>query len=119
MQRLAPVQDQSSIVIQCDFADENGDAVTPTAVTWTLTDGNGDVVNDRQNKTASPAQTVYIPLQGDDLDYNEEAESDGPGWPAENQRILVASATYLSALTGTTLLVNAGARFDIHDLPDI
>jgi hypothetical protein len=54
-----------------------GLTVTPTAVTWSLTDGDGAAINGRTDVSETPGATNTIVLAGDDLeilDQTNEAE---------------------------------------------
>lgn len=82
-------RDKGSYAATISFTDENGDAVSPTAVEWSLYDGDGNVVNNRQDVSESPAATVTILLQDDDLDI-------GPVYAAP--LFLFIDATYNSSL---------------------
>jgi len=60
--------ENSSYLIRLDCVDELGQDVTPKTGTWTLTDLNGAVINNRdQVVISSLASTMYILLTGDDL----------------------------------------------------
>ena len=60
--------EKGSFVITASFTDENGDAVVPKTVKWTLVDAETeDIVNSREQVSATPATSVDILLQGDDL----------------------------------------------------
>ena len=114
MDQHSNARDRGSYIEQVDFTDESGAAVTPISATWSLTDGNGAIVNSRQDVTITGlASTVYIALSGDDLAYAPS------GSRTDNQRILVVKATYLSSLTGTQLPKNNAVKFNISDLPDV
>lgn len=114
MEQLADATDRSSYVIQIDFTDEAGDAVTPTAATWTLTDGADEVVNSRENIVVSTlASTIHVALSGADLDVDEA------GGRTENLRSLVVSASYNSSLTGTLLPIKKAVKFLVTDLPQV
>ena len=107
MQQLEDAKDRSSYVVQMDFTDEEGNAVVPVSVTWTLTDGV-DVVNRREDvSVAAPAATTYIAIHGADLD----AMIDGP------VRYLTVLGMYVSSLTGETLPVRKAFFFVIEDYP--
>lgn len=60
-------QERGAFVITHSFLDANGDAVTPTALTWTLTDSLGNVINGKLDVTISPSSEVNIVLSGADL----------------------------------------------------
>jgi len=97
--------DKSTYIVNCAFKDENGDAVAPNTLKWTLTDGDGTVVNNRQDEeVSSPTSSEDIVLSGDDLKH-----SDGK-W-----RVLTVKATYDSD-AGSDLPLNESAKFQIDDL---
>lgn len=97
----------STFVVQVSFTNEDEDAVTPSAITWTLTDGSGAVVNSRSDvSVVTPASTINIVLSGDDLAVT--------GYTGQ-ERILTVEATYTSAL-GSGLPLKAAARFIVEDL---
>jgi len=84
LQKVA--KDRSTFIVTVAFyeSETNGDPVTPTAVTWTLTDREKNIINAREDvSVASPAQSVDIVLYGDDIDHDDGA------W-----RRLVITATY-------------------------
>lgn len=102
--------EKSTGVFTCAFKDEDGQAITPTSATWTLTDTAGEVVNSRDEVAiVSLATSVDIVLSGDDL-----AISDGFEGSAE-ERILTVEAVYDSDL-GSDLPVKAECRFFIDSL---
>lgn len=114
MDQHSNARDRGSYIEQVDFTDESGAPVTPISATWSLTDGNGAIINSRQDVTITGlASTIYIALSGDDLAYNPT------GTRTDNMRTLVVKATYLSSLTGTQLPLNKAVRFNITDLPDL
>ena len=61
--------EKSAGVITVVFKDEDGDAVIPTSILWTLTTANGaTVINSREQVSiAVPAASIEILLSGDDL----------------------------------------------------
>jgi hypothetical protein len=63
----------SSFEASIDWVDENGDAVVPTAMAWTLMDGKGNIINSRDAVSIStPASTEVLLLEGDDLKCSGE-----------------------------------------------
>lgn len=96
--------EESTYIVSAAFTDEDEAAVVPTAITWTLTDINGVVINDREDVAITPAATVYIVLTGDDL-----AVSDTP------VRVVTVSATYNSTY-GTGLSLKGAAIFKLENL---
>lgn len=99
--------EQSSYVVSASFYDENGDAVTPDSVTWTLTDLEGAVINSREDVSITPASSVSIVLQGDDLQITGTTL---PEW-----REFAIEAVYTSATHGSMNL-NEGVRFKVCPL---
>jgi hypothetical protein len=59
--------EESTFGIEISFTDEAGAALTPSSITWTLTDRAGTVVNGREGVVATPAATITIVLSGADL----------------------------------------------------
>lgn len=98
--------ERSTYVVDLTFTDENGDAVTPTAVTWTLTDELGNVVNGRDAVSATAAATVTVVLSGLDLAVGGDLVG---VW-----RRLLVEATYTSDL-GAGLPLKDEIRFKIGD----
>lgn len=64
--------ESSTYVVTMSFTDENGDAVVPNSVTWTLTDEDGTVINDREDVVVAPASSISIVLSGEDLDPGDD-----------------------------------------------
>ena len=105
--RLRAVE-RSTYVVRCDLTDEDGAAVVPTSLTWTLTDRAGGVVNSRQDVPVSaPAARVEIVLSGDDL-----APRSDP-W-----RVLTVEAVYTSSL-GQDLPLKAACSFALEELAGV
>ncbi len=88
--------ENSTYVVNVAFKDEDGAAEIPTALTWTLTDETGAIVNARSDvAVAVPAASVDIALTGADLALSTYAGL---------ERVLTVEATYTSALgAGMTL----------------
>lgn len=85
------------------FTDENGDAVTPTSVKWTLSDPNGAIINSRSMVTLTPAASISWLMSGADLRIGGY----GP------ERILTIDALYNSTL-GNDVPLRAQASFTIE-----
>uniref|UniRef100_A0A6M3J3J1 Uncharacterized protein n=1 Tax=viral metagenome TaxID=1070528 RepID=A0A6M3J3J1_9ZZZZ len=99
--------EQSTFVIQCDFTDEDGNAVAPVTLTWTLTDSDGTVINSRTAvAVSSPTSTEYIVLSGDDLALTGTAQE---------ARYLLLEGTYDSTY-GTGLPIRESVEFAIENL---
>lgn len=101
------VAEESTAVFSCAFKDEDGQAITPTSATWTLTDTSGTVINSRDAVTITPmATSVDVVLSRDDL-----AISSGFDGSAE-ERVLTVEAVYDSDI-GSDLPVKAECHFFI------
>ena len=99
--------EKSTYIVTVAFTDEDGDALTPAAITWTLTDVSGAVINSRSDVVVTvPAASINIVLSGLDL-----AIISG----VTNKRVLTVEATYNSSY-GTGLPLNARAEFTIEPL---
>lgn len=60
--------ENGTYVVNIQPTDEDGDAVTPKTLTWTLTDEDGSVINSRQDVTISSLSTsMDVILSGADL----------------------------------------------------
>ena len=55
-------EEGSTYVIRATYYDEDDNAVTPDSVTWTLTDGDGTIVNSREN-VAIVTPSTYNDIQ--------------------------------------------------------
>lgn len=101
-------QREGTAVIICAFTDEEGTAVSPDSLNWTLTDGNETVINSRENvEVTGPdlSSSVEIVLSGDDLAVQSE-ETD-----FELKRILWLEGTYTSTYGSSMPLRKAVAFF--------
>jgi hypothetical protein len=53
----------SGYVVSIDeFADQDGTGITPNAITWTLSDAHGNIINSREDESITPAASVEIGL---------------------------------------------------------
>ena len=85
--------EQSSAFINVTFYDEDDDLVVPDSITWTLTDENGTIINEREDEAVSvPASSITIVLTGDDLAFLSGETADAVN------RILMIEAVYDSDL---------------------
>lgn len=101
--------EESTIVLDVTFLDENGDAVTPNAASWTLTNADGEVINTRQDVAISPlATTVHIVLSGADLSLSSDAAT-------RYRRILTVRATYDSDI-GSDLALTEQIEFYVQSM---
>lgn len=102
LSKLAP--EEGTFVVVASFFDEDDAAVTPTSVLWTLTDSNGNVINNRENISVTPGTSVNIVLYGDDLKITNR----------EVTRIVTVKIVYDSDY-GTGLPMKKQCMFQIED----
>lgn len=104
-------QERSTFGIVISFIDDTGAAVTPSAATWSLTDGAGNVVNSRSAVAiGSLATTATIVLSGADLALLTTYQG--------NARYLLIEYTYTSSL-GSGLPAKDQVLFYIDDLAGV
>lgn len=100
-------KEKGTFPIVAAFKDEDGDPVTPNSgLTWTLTDQYGAVINDREDVAITPATSVTVVLQGDDLALPD---------PNRNIRVLTIEGDYDSSL-GSELPLKDQVQFEIENL---
>lgn len=63
------VVEGGSLFVTASFTDRNGDAVTPDSVTWSLCDGNGSIINEREDESVTPDEEVTFLVSGDDFPW--------------------------------------------------
>lgn len=103
--------ERSTYAIPIAFLDDAGAAVTPSAATWTLTDGNGTVVNSRTAVVITPlSTTATIVLSGADLALLAALQA--------NARYVLIEYTYTSSL-GSGLPGKDQILFYIDDLAGV
>jgi len=103
--------EKSTYAITVYFKDEDGDAVVPDSMKWTLTDRDGNIINSREDvEVSSLAAAEDIVLTDDDLQIT--------GTDDDGLRILTITATYTSAL-GAGLALKGAVTFAINDLKKI
>lgn len=99
--------EKSTYVINMSFKDENGTAVTPGTLTWTLTDTKGRVINSRENVAVSvPTSSENVVLYGDDLALSQNDN---------RTRVFTAYATW-SGTYGASLPLRNECEFMIESL---
>ena len=100
--------EQSTYVIPVTFRDEDATAIAPDAVTWTLTDRHGVVINSRSDVAISSlAATINIVLTGADLDIQDD--------PDDGIRLVRIEAVYSSS-GGSNLNLREEIEFSIRPL---
>ena len=99
--------ERSTYVITLTYKDEDGNAVTPDSVSWTLTDGHGNIINSREDVAiAVPSTTNDVVLQGADLVCRGRKDE---------TRILTASIVYDSS-AGSNLPGKEQVSFRVENL---
>ena len=106
---MALVLERSTVALATSFRDEAGELVTPTAINWSLTDGDGNVVNERNAVDVAPANQVTVVLSGDDLALTQG--DDG-------RRQVVIRATYDGNL-GDDLPIVGVLEFTVRNVPGV
>lgn len=102
--------EESTLVITAAYFDEDDNAITPKTGTWTLSDANGNVINERENVAISGLSTSNnIVLSGDDL-----AITVSTGF----ERVFTLKITYDSNY-GNDLPLNQEAVFSIENLINV
>ena len=97
--------EKSVLVLTVNPLDENDAPVTPSAMTWSLTDLAGTVVNSRSNVSLTPATSVTITLSGNDLQLGSSFFN--------NVREVLVEYTYTSS-AGSNLAGKHLVRFEIQ-----
>ena len=107
---MAIALERSTVALVASFRDENDELITPTSIEWSLTDGDGNTVNDRADVAVTPtANQITIVLAGDDLAMT--AGDDG-------RRQVVIRAEYDGAL-GDGLPIVGVIEFTIRNVPGV
>lgn len=102
--------EESTLVITASYFDEDDNAITPKTGTWTLSDANGTIINEREDVVISGLSTSNtIVLSGDDL-----AITINTGF----ERVFTLKITYDSSY-GNDLRNNDEATFNIKDLINV
>lgn len=101
-----PKENGSAVLTIGPFKDEDGSAVTPTAIRWSLTTPNGIVVNEREHVSVTPDTTVSVLLEGDDLQVGAYGI----------ERVFLVRALYDSTL-GSNIPLIEQAKFAIECTP--
>ena len=107
-QRSTPeAVERSTYVIELTYKDEDGVAVAPSTLTWSLTRPDGSVINNRDAVTLTPASTVAIVLTGADLALGSGIDN--------GDRHLLIEGTYNSTY-GSGLALRDEYVFSIRNL---
>jgi hypothetical protein len=100
--------EEGTYVLNIAFKDEDGAAISPNSATWTLTDLNGNVINNKLEQIIAPIAAVKdVVLTGDDLALSTSYYG--------NERMFLVEYIYDSTL-GNDLPAKTQAIFDIENL---
>jgi hypothetical protein len=102
-------EEGSSFFFDISFTDENGDAIAPLQAAWTLSDMQGNVINNREQVAISnPTGTDTVVISGDDLQllYN-----------ADDRRIFTVEASYDSTELGYNIPIREWIQFTVNNSP--
>ena len=100
----------SSFGIKIDFEDEDGVALAPTTLTWSLVDSDNAIVNSKEDVSIStPTASEVIVLSGGDLVAVENEEG------THTHLWLIIKGTYTSDL-GTDLPFQDQVRFSVEPI---
>ena len=101
-----PVKEEGTVAITLSWFDEEGNATTPSAATWTLTDTFGNIKNSREDVAITSISTSNtVVLSGDDLKVNG----------ARTELVMTLNAVYDSA-NGSDLPLPEEIRFWVDNL---
>lgn len=107
-------KEKGTIAFVVSFEDESGDAAAPDTLVWSLTDTDGNVINELdQEVVSSPAASNTVVLSGNDLQILSSESSQ-----TAVVRKFVVEATYDSDI-GNDLPVKDVAVFTLENLTKI
>ena len=71
-------EELSSYKVTCAFTDDDGDAVVPNLIKWSLIDDDGNIINGRSwVSVETPAASIDVPISGADLQIkSSEADNE-------------------------------------------
>jgi len=99
---------ESTYVLTCTFTDADGTAVTPNSLTWSLTDGSGNIINSREDVSVTPSSEISVVLSDDDLSLEDGLS-----------RVFTIDGNYNSLEYGNSLPIRDQANFKIDSWVDI
>jgi hypothetical protein len=70
---LIEVREKSTQTFKVTVTDEFGNAVTPTVATYTLSNRDGDIINNVEDEAITPAEEMWVTVAGDDLELESQA----------------------------------------------
>jgi len=101
--------EEGTLKITLSYTDDDGNAVTPNEVFWTLTDKDGTVINEREDvEIETPGTSDDIVIFGDDLALQT-------GETGSVKRLIYVYGTYDSD-AGSDLPLKGECEFFINDL---
>lgn len=101
------VTENGTIVLDVSFLDEDGIAVIPATIAWTLTDDVGTIINSRHAvSVAVPAAAIHIVITGDDAAILSDTD--------QGKRVVLLEWTYNSTL-GAGLAATDEILFSVRD----
>lgn len=107
-------EEGGTYVLSLTIKDENGDPLVPSSLTWSLYDGERNIVNGREDVVISPTDSsVDIVMKNQDLLISESEE-----YKLKEMRIVRISGTYDSTY-GDNLTLEKEARFYIVNMTDL
>ena len=102
--------EETTYIVTATFTDEDGGALTPASLNFTLTDPAGTIINEREDVIIeNPSSTEDVVLSGDDLAIG----SDYPCWRTVHFKGLYNSSS------GNDLPINSMVSFQIITLADV
>lgn len=100
-------KEQGSFLVNHTFLDLSGTAVTPSTITWSLSDRDGNIINSREDESYTPsAENFNVVLEGDDLVLGD---------PDDNIRIVTINAVFTDPTYGAKPYIEE-IRFYIDNL---
>jgi len=103
------VRRKGHAIFEVTFTKEDGTTtVVPDSITWDLADVEGNIINARDGVSITPAATVDIVLEGDDLDFQA-------GESGEVERVLTINSV-TDMIAQDNLPMRESAHFFIEDL---
>lgn len=97
----------STLAIEVGFAGVNAEAFTPKTCTWTLSDAEANIINNRENVSATVTGSTHVfVLSGDDLPFDEA-----------NQGVIIFTVEgTFDATYGTDLSFREQAQIIVSDM---
>ncbi len=103
--------EKSTFVVTVSFTDDDGLAVTPETMKWSLVDKNNAIINNREDIVLSGlASEMDIVLSGDDLEIL--------AGKSQEKRFLVMEGTYTSS-AGSDLPLKDQLTFTLFNLKKV